>query len=57
MLTVEQYDGRLWLVRLHVNGESELLAEFRGMQQVEVFKAELAHSMKFAREVGRSGIG
>lgn len=57
MLTVEMHDGRLWLVRLHAHGESQLLAEFSGMHEVEVFKAEIAQSMAFSREVGRSGLG
>ena len=56
-LAVEKHGYHLWLVRVNPNAPPTLLARFTGKVEAEAYKAEMARSMAFAREVGRSGLG
>jgi hypothetical protein len=58
-LAVERRDDGLWLVAYEHPGDPQpdMLARFANEECVRIFRDEIAQAMKFAREVGRSGLG
>ncbi len=55
-LNVEEENGKTLLVADYGDWQY-VLGEFYGQEEAEVYKAAVAHSMLYAREVGRMSVG